>query len=460
MSADTEVQKSFQSSARPHILMITNHGVHEWQVIPGLPDTGGQNVFVNHFSEALAAEGFRITIANRGGYPHPETGKKQAGLHYKDHHQRLVYLEDGADRFVRKEDMREQIPELAKSLQAFVAEDGAEIDLIVSHYWDAALLAEEYLKRSGSKITHVWVPHSLGAIKKRNVSSEQWQDLRIDERILVEENLVRKVPAIAATSPAIRESLVYEYHFAGLIPFLPPCVDPGRFYPRKTAEDDPVWQFLSEHSALSPNELRDSKIVIEISRTDRTKRKDVLIRAFAGVLKEIPEGFLIVSIDESHPVLARELFALLEEQGVRKRTAAIGSVWEILPSLYGVSDVYCTPSVMEGFGMAVQEAAASGVPAVASHLVPYAREYLLGDIGIDISPDGPGDEIVTGEGAMIVRANDVDGFIAALVKILRHEVLRTRMGERAYAITIPDFTWKSRTQAFLQDLGMNNPIGH
>jgi hypothetical protein len=33
-----------------HVLQITNHGVHEWSVVPGLPDTGGQNVYVNQFT--------------------------------------------------------------------------------------------------------------------------------------------------------------------------------------------------------------------------------------------------------------------------------------------------------------------------------------------------------------------------------------------------------------------------
>ena len=62
-----------------HVLMITNHGVHEWDVIPGLPDTGGQNVYVNQFTEALIAQGFVVTIVNRGGYTHPETGIPQRG---------------------------------------------------------------------------------------------------------------------------------------------------------------------------------------------------------------------------------------------------------------------------------------------------------------------------------------------------------------------------------------------
>jgi hypothetical protein len=46
----------------PHILMIANHGVHEWEVTPGLPDTGGQNVYVNQFTDALIEQGYRVTI--------------------------------------------------------------------------------------------------------------------------------------------------------------------------------------------------------------------------------------------------------------------------------------------------------------------------------------------------------------------------------------------------------------
>jgi len=40
-----------------HILMITNHGLHQWQVIPGLPDTGGQKIFVNEMRDVLAKRG-------------------------------------------------------------------------------------------------------------------------------------------------------------------------------------------------------------------------------------------------------------------------------------------------------------------------------------------------------------------------------------------------------------------
>jgi metallophosphoesterase superfamily enzyme len=54
--------ETFLASEREHILMITNHGIHQWEVVPGLPDTGGQNVFVNQFTDTLAEMHYRITI--------------------------------------------------------------------------------------------------------------------------------------------------------------------------------------------------------------------------------------------------------------------------------------------------------------------------------------------------------------------------------------------------------------
>ncbi|MDW7755786.1 MAG: hypothetical protein SCH68_11545, partial [Brevefilum sp.] len=95
-------QTAFLTSSRPHILMITNHGIHQWKIIPGLPDTGGQNVFVNQFTERLAKEGYKITILNRGGFLHPHTSESRSGLDYHDENQRILYLEDDLKAFVRK----------------------------------------------------------------------------------------------------------------------------------------------------------------------------------------------------------------------------------------------------------------------------------------------------------------------------------------------------------------------
>ena len=448
-----ERHTAFLESERKHILMITNHGIHQWQIVPGLPDTGGQNVFVNHLSAALAGLGFRVTIANRGGYAHPTTGLQQKGLRYLDEHQRILYLQDSRPEFIRKEDMGSQIYELVEHLRRRFLGENQPMDAIISHYWDGARIGVLFNRSLPRPVPHVWVPHSVGTLKKRNMESARWADLRVDERIETEHKLIAALAGIASTSAAIGEALAADYGYEDPL-FLPPCVDPQRYRPREVANDDPLWAALCAGSGASLDQIRRRKIVTEISRTDRTKRKDVLLRAFAKARQTTPDSFLVVTIDdEQQAALARELRDLARELGLDGHVAVLGSVWDLLPSIYAVTDVYCTPSVMEGFGMSIQEAAATGVPAVSSDLVPFAVEYLRGPEYQTVDLAGGG-QIQQGRGAMVVPADDVAGFSVGLQRLLGDDELRARMGREALAITVPYFTWDSRTADFLQRAGI------
>jgi glycosyltransferase involved in cell wall biosynthesis len=447
-----ENHAAYLASPRKHFLMITNHGIHQWEVVPGLPDTGGQNVFVNQFAEALARLGFRITIVNRGGYRHPVTGEWQKGLRYSDQHQRILYLEDGTNEFVRKEDMDAQIPTLVESLRYFLDAEGLGVDLIISHYWDAAKIGVLYNQGRPARAKHVWVPHSLGAIKKRNVSPERWAELRIDERIATERSLIPELDGIAATSSTVRQALVEDYGYTGPALFLPPCVDTDRYHRRDVPDDNGVWDYLSRRAGISPQEVRGSKIVTEISRTDTTKRKDVLIKAFAQARKSVPDCLLVVAIDDNQEKLAGELRRLIDDLNLQNQVAAVGSVWDLLPTLYAITDVYCTPSVMEGFGMSAQEAAATRVPVVASHLVPFVTEYLLGADVEEVHYQDGRLPLRLGAGAIAVQADDVEGFAHALEMLLLNDQLRRAMGGNAYHITVPYFTWQNMVTVFLEEI--------
>jgi glycosyltransferase involved in cell wall biosynthesis len=288
----------------------------------------------------------------------------------------------------------------------------------------------------------------LGAVKKRNVSANRWANLRVDERIAIEQDLISQLDGIAATSSTIRQSLADDYAYTGPDLFLPPCIDTDRYHPRQIADDDPIWEFLSQQCGLSPEDVRRCKIVTEISRTDTTKRKNILIEAFAKARQQVPDSLLVVSVDDNQAELTQSLKDLISAHNINSHVAVVGSVWELLPTLYAVTDIYCTPSVMEGFGMSAQEAAATDVPVVASHLVPFAVEYLLGP---EIKKSG---RLQQGSGAIVVPADDVDGFADALTMLLVDEALRRQMGENAYNITIPYFTWDNMTRTFMKNLGV------
>ena len=436
-----------------HVLMIASHGLHHWNVMPGLPDTGGRNVFVNEMSQALADLGHQVTIVSRGGFQDPNTGQERQGVLQKGDNQRIVYLDDGLAEFVRKEDMAERIPFLLPALEIALV-DFAPVDLIISHYWDGGALGVAFNKTLDKPATHIWVPHSLGAIKKENLPEEQWEGLRLDERLEHEKALFANLDGVGSTSALITDKLRDDYAYSGRILLLPPCVDQERYFAREILRDDEIWHFLSQHSGLTPDEIRSSKIVTEISRTAITKRKDVLIRAFALVLQRLPNAFLIATIDEEETELAAELNELIEELGIGHRVAVLGSVWEWLPLIYSITDLYCTPAVVEGFGMSTQEAAATQVPVVASDRVPFVAEYLAGTKPQPLSFAKDHAPLLIGYGALLVEADDVRGFAEALIVLLRDEQLRRAMGQAAFQRTVPYFTWSSRVAAFLEELDL------
>ncbi len=453
-----EMHDNFVRSDRKHVLMITNHGVHQWRVVPGLPDTGGQNVYVNYLAEALAELGFRVTIVNRGGYPHPANGHVIRGIDYHPNgFARIMYIEDGMERFVRKEDMAEQIPALAKDLINKLTSDRNSIDLIISNYWDAAVLGNMINTNgvtNGRHVPHVWIPHSLGALKKKNMPPSTWGDLRIDERIHHEKNALHNLDGCVSTSTTIKNTFDEDYGHKAKY-FMPPCIDTARIHPMTAEEIEPIWSFLASGSKFSVEQLKRRKIVAEISRTDKTKRKDVLIKAFAGVLQRVPEALLLVAVDPRAENLHAELVQLIAELEISNEVIILGSVWEQLPMIYNAADMYCTPSVMEGFGMAAQEAAATGKAVVASDLVPFALEYLLGPnphrrtIGADHNRV----TLEFGEASVVVPADNVAGFAEAITVLLKDDDLRGKMGRRANEITVPYFTWIRMAASLVRDLG-------
>jgi glycosyltransferase involved in cell wall biosynthesis len=350
--------------------------------------------------------------------------------------------------------MDDRLHLLCKALEKQMQSENITIDFIISHYWDGAKLGVLYNRGLDKSVKHIWVPHSLGAVKKRNVDRSKWENLRIDERIAIEKNIIQEVDQVAATSTIIRESLIKDYQWSTRPLFLPPCVDTERNFPHEISGEHPIWAFLASHAGLTAEEVRASLIITEVSRTDATKRKDVLIKAFAEVVKDHPESMLVVTIDQTNKELGSELLELIQSLGIEKRTAVLGSVWNELPDIYAVTDIYCTPSVMEGFGMTPQEAAATRVPIVSSQLVPFVNEYLLGEKAAEEKLVDNPTVMKVGEGAIVVPADNVHAFAAAIRKLLSNNELRQQMADKAYKITIPYFTWKNMVKVFLKESGL------
>ncbi len=452
-----DLEKEFLSSSRPHILMVTNHGIHDWEVRSGLTDTGGQNHYVNHLSDTLVSMGFKVTTLNRGGFLDPLTKQMREGASYKDAHARIVYLKGGGDKFIRKEDLDEQIiGEEVDCANELLSKEKLSYELIISHYWDGAVLANMLKEQMNIKAKHVWIPHSLGALKKENYKNkpkEMIEACRFDERIAYEKGLLPKCDAVASTSGDIKRTLKEYYaHEAELS--LPPCIDTDSIYPMEPTECSRIYEFLKKSDPVSGGNVNGKLCVLEVSRTDKTKRKDLLIKAFAEAHKSNPESMLLLTLSSDSKEVYDECMSLMKEEGVRDKVVLLGMIpRDLMSELYAITTVYCSPSEMEGFGMSVQEACACRRPTISSDLVPFAVEYLLSHA----KEENVGGKVRWGDAGVVVNAGNTKGFAYALAKLLKDRKLRETISVNAYYTTIPYFTWPRQTRRLLEGVGTTIP---
>lgn len=286
--------------------------------------------------------------------------------------------------------------------------------------------------------SHVWTPHSLSVIKERNFkdkSPEVQRDLRFRERRSHERMLVDYTPAFGATSYEIAESLVTNYDVAiEDIVFFPPGVDVERFRGYKDEELKSLYKYLEEETGYGEKVLREAVILFETSRMDGTKRKDVLLNAFAEVVEKTNKTCLLFIGGGPRNKEFKSLKQILENRpSLEGKAFLLGFIPDkFLPQLFGFCDIYVSASEMEGFGMSVAQAAISEKPVITSNVIPFTNFYLADE-------------------AEILPAGDVDAFANSMLELIENESKRKKMGHQAREKSL-GLEWKNLTMKFIEDL--------
>ncbi|MFF2080429.1 glycosyltransferase family 4 protein [Kitasatospora sp. NPDC058162] len=186
---------------------------------------------------------------------------------------------------------------------------------------------------------------------------------------------------------------------------LPPGVDETTFHPGSGGAE--VRRRLG---------LADRPVVVCVSRLVPRKGQDTLIEAMPQILRDVPDAVLLIV--GGGPYRA-DLEKLADARGVRDSVRFTGSVpWAELPAHYGAGDVFAMPCRtrrggldVEGLGIVYLEASATGLPVVA------------GDSG------GAPDAVLEGETGYVVPGGSAEASAERIVRLLRDEELRRRLGE-------------------------------
>ncbi|MGD9498453.1 MAG: glycosyltransferase family 4 protein [Armatimonadota bacterium] len=191
--------------------------------------------------------------------------------------------------------------------------------------------------------------------------------------------------------------------------------------------------------------LGERPVLLTVARLVERKGHETVLRALPTVLAHVPDlRYLIVG----EGPMREPLEALVQELGIGDAVIFTGEVSpEKLPLCYLCADVFTMPShavpgeLAEGLGLAFLEAAAAGVPSVATRF------------------GGIPDAIADAETGLLVAPREDAALAEALARLLTDAQMRARMGAAARERVQRQFTWRHVAERFLAQLEMVAPTG-
>lgn len=151
-------------------------------------------------------------------------------------------------------------------------------------------------------------------------------------------------------------------------------------------------------------ELNGRRILLFLSRIDRKKGLDLLIPAFAGLLREMPGAALVIAGDGDR-ALEESLRSECRKLGIQDFVYWPGFLsGNAKAGALADADLFVLPSYSENFGIAPIEAMALGVPVILTDQVGICREVLACNAGVVTPP-----EIEPLREAMLRVLSDDDG---------------------------------------------------
>ncbi len=149
-------------------------------------------------------------------------------------------------------------------------------------------------------------------------------------------------------------------------------------------------------------------IILFVGRLNHDKGIDTLLQAFSSQEIQHDSYLLLVGPDEG-----RYIPRIPELLGERRKYFRYVPFTTEPEKFMAASDIFCLPSLREGFGLAIIEAGSSGLPSVASRIY------------------GITDSIKEGKTGLLTQSGSVDELIGGLNCLLKNPGSRLEMGTQA-----------------------------
>jgi len=179
--------------------------------------------------------------------------------------------------------------------------------------------------------------------------------------------------------------------------------------------------------------LEGKKIILTVSRLVERKGHDLVLRAMPRIIEEIPNVHYLIVGDGPYKT---NLEKLTQKMHLNNYVTFLGFIPDSeVPQYYAICDVSVMVSReikekgdVEGFGIVYLEANAMKKPVVAG------------------KSGGVEDAVEDGVNGLLVEPEDVDQIGGAIIRLLKDDELRNKLGEKGYQRVKEKFDWKNRRE--------------
>ena len=446
---------SEKTQDRYYIALFSIHGLIRGQDLELArdADTGGQTKYVVELTRALAErpEVARVDLFTRRvvddrvspDYAVPEEPLGDNAW--------IIRLEAGPDAYIPKEELWDHLDAFADNAIDHFRHAERTPDILHSHYADAGFVGVRIARRLGSPLIHTG--HSLGRVKRSRLlaggveSSEVETRYSMSRRVEAEEDTLATAElVIASTHNEVEEQYgLYDYYQPERMAVIPPGTDLKLFHPptgeeASTALHDQLARFLNEP---------ERPMILAISRADQRKNVATLVSAYgeSPELKRVANLVVaagnredIRDLDPGTREVLNEILLLIDCYDLYGRVAYPKQLGpDDVPELYRLAalrkGVFVNPALTEPFGLTLLEAAASGLPIVATE------------------DGGPRDIIGNCENGLLIDPLDKEGIGKALLHTLSDEGEWRRFAENGLKGVEMHYSWQAHAERYMKRLG-------
>jgi len=434
-----------------HILMLSIHGLVRGRNLElgRDADTGGQVLYVVEAARHLAAhpDVARVDLMTRRIVDsHVSTDYAQS-IEVLSSKARIVRIEAGPEGYIRKEELWEYLDSFADNALAFLRAEGSTPDIIHSHYADAGYVGSRLANLLGVPLVHTG--HSLGRVKRRRLIASGLKRDVIEDRY----HMARRIEAeelalgsaslvIASTANEIEEQYgLYDYYQPEQMRVIPPGTDLLRFKPPDGSEQsEPVAadiaRFLREPA---------KPMILALSRPDERKNIATLVRAYgeSATLQNLANLVVVTGnrddirdLDSGAQQVLNDLLLDIDRYDLYGRVAyPKHHRREEVPIIYRLAaasrGVFINPALTEPFGLTLIEAAASGLPVVAT------------------SDGGPRDIVGNCHNGYLIDPLNTEDIVSNLLKVLKDQETWANLSRAGLQQVQEHYSWPGHAARYL-----------